>query len=166
MDCPQHCSPIVALAGVALKNSGLKAATDYRLVVIGFNKATAANGKRMIGGQIGFATQVGKATTGFTASQSIIAKLTCAVGFYYAYDAALVRFAHPAALLVVTRDGRLSRALSGLAITGDDARLALVEASGGTIGTFVDRAQLLCYGFSASVGFYADHVRILLAVGA
>lgn len=163
-DCPQLCSPIVALAGRALGASGLKAGTDYRLIIIGFNpKATAADGERMIGDEIGFATPVGRATAGFTASPSIIAKLTSAVGFHYAYDPALKRFAHPAALFVVTRDGRLSRVLSGLAITGADARLALVAAGGGTIGTLVDQARLLCYGFSASVGFYADRVRILLA---
>ena len=69
-DCPQLCSPIVALAGRALGASGLKPGTDYRLIIIGFNpQATAADGKRMIGGQIGFATPVGRVTTGFTASK-------------------------------------------------------------------------------------------------
>ena len=63
----------------------------------------------------------------------------------------------------MTSDGRLSRVLSGLAITGDDARLALVEAGKGTIGALADQVRLLCYGFSAAVGFYADRVRILLA---
>jgi protein SCO1 len=163
-DRPQLCSPIVALAGRALSASGLKAGTDCRLIIIGFNpKATAADGERMIGGQIGFTSPVGRATTGFMASPGVVAKLTSAVGFHYIYDPALGRFAHPAALRVVTRDGRLSRVLSGLAITGADARLALVAAGGGTIGTLVDQARLLCYGFSASVGFYADRVRILLA---
>lgn len=163
-DCPQLCSPILALAGKALGESGLGAGTDYRLVVIGFNpKAAAADGRRMVGGEIGFSTAVGRATTALMASEKVAARLTSAVGFHYAYDAALARFAHPAALLVVTADGRLSRVLSGLAITGADARLALVEASGGTIGALVDQVRLVCYGFSASVGFYADRVRILLA---
>ena len=144
----------------------VRAGTDYRLIIIGFNpKATAADGERMIGGEIGFTSPVGRASKGFTASPGVVAKLTSAVGFRYIYDPALGRFAHPAALLVVTRDGRLSRVLSGLAITGDDARLALVAAGGGTIGTLVDQARLLCYGFSASVGFYVNCVRILLAAG-
>ncbi len=163
-DCPQLCSPILALAGLALGRSGLVPGRDYRLVVIGFNpKATADDGKRMIGGQIGFASPIGQATTALMASEPIAARLTSAVGYHYAYDPALARFAHPAALLVVTSDGRLSRVLSGLAITGDDARLALVEAGKGTIGALADQVRLLCYGFSAAVGFYADRVRILLA---
>ena len=165
-DCPQLCSPILALAGVALGRSGLDPGKDYRLVVIGFNpKATADDGKRMVGGEIGFASPVGRATKTLMASEEVAARLTSAVGYHYAYDPALGRFAHPAALLVVTSDGRLSRVLSGLAITGDDARLALVEAGKGTIGAIVDQVRLLCYGFSAGVGFYADRIRILLAAG-
>ena len=63
----------------------------------------------------------------------------------------------------MSADGRLSRVLSGLAITGTDVRLALVEAGKGTIGALTDQLRLICYGFSASVGFYADRIRIALA---
>ena len=73
------------------------------------------------------------------------------------------RFAHPAALLIVTPDGRLSRVLTGLAITGDDARRALIEARSGGVAAFVSRVRLLCYGLGASVGRYVGPVRIALA---
>jgi protein SCO1 len=163
-DCPQLCSPILALAAATLRESGLKAGTDYRLVVIGFNpKATGADGKRMVGEQIGFLSPVGRATAALVASGEVAALLTSAVGFHYAYDSALGRFAHPAALLVVTSKGRLSRVLTGLAATGTDVRLALVEAGAGAIGNLADQVRLLCYGFSPSVGFYTDRVRVLLA---
>ncbi len=163
-DCPQLCSPILALAAAALRESGLRAGADYRLVVIGFNpKATGADGKRMVGEQIGFSTPIGKATTALVASGKVAALLTSAVGFHYAYDPALGRFAHPAALLVVTSEGRLSRVLAGLAATGTDVRLALVAAGAGAIGNLADQVRLLCYGFSPSVGFYTDRVRVLLA---
>ena len=82
-DCPQLCSPILALAGAALGESGLEAGTDYGLVVIGFNpKATAADGKRMIGGQIGFASPVGRATRALIASDAVAARLTSAAGYH------------------------------------------------------------------------------------
>ena len=141
------------------------AGADFRLVVIGFNpRATADDGKRMVGGQIGFDTPVGRATTALIASAPVVARLTAAVGYHYAYDAERGRYAHPVALLVVTANGRLSRVLSGPAISGGDVRLALVEA-GRDIGAIVDQVRLLCYGFSASVGFYTNLVRILLAAG-
>jgi hypothetical protein len=39
----------------------------------------------------------------------------------------------------------------------------LVEAGKGTIGALTDQLRLICHGFSASVGFYADRIRIALA---
>ena len=162
-DCPQLCSPILALAGGALAKSGLAPGVDYRLVVIGFNpRASAADGRRMVGGQIGFETAVGRATTALLASEPVVARLTSAVGYHYAYDAANARYAHPVALLVVTAKGRLSRVLSGLTISGGDVRLALVEAGKGSVGAIVDQIRLLCYGLGASVGLYTDRVRLLL----
>ena len=162
-DCPQLCSPILALAGDALAKSGLRPGLDYRLVVIGFNpRATAADGKRMVGGEVGFDSPVGRATSALIASAPTAKRLTSAVGFHYAYDAAAARYAHPAALLVVAADGRLSRLLSGLAISGDDVRLALVEARKGAVGAVADQLRLLCYGLGASVGLYDKPVRFLL----
>ena len=162
-DCPDLCSPILALTGDTLTKSGLQPGRDYRLVVIGFNpRASAADGKRMIGVQIGFDTPVGRVTTATMASEPVIARLTAAVGYRYAYDAARGRYAHPVALLVVTANGRLSRVLSGVAISGDDVRTALVEAGKGAIGAIVEQIRLLCYGFGASVGLYTDRVRLLL----
>lgn len=165
-DCPQLCSPILALAGAALTSSGLKPGADYRLVVIGFNpRASAADGKRMVSGQIGFETPVGRATTPLIASAPVMARLATAVGYHYAYDAERRRYAHPVALLVVASDGRLSRVLSGLSISGPDVRLALVGAGKGVVGAIADQIRLLCYGFNASVGLYTNRIRILLGVG-
>ena len=135
--------------------------------MIGFNpRASAADGKRMVAGQIGLDTPVGRATTALIASEPVAARLTPAVGYHYAYDAEQTHAMRiRSRLLVVTADGRLSRVLSGLAISGDDVRLALVEAGKGVVGAIADQIRLLCYGFSASVGFYTDRVRILLGVG-
>ena len=140
-DC-QLRSPILALAGIALGKSGLKAGTDYRLVVIGFNpRATGAHGDHMVDGQIGFSSPVGRATTAVLAREVVATHVTSAVGFHYVYDPDLGRFAHPAALLVVSGDCRLSRVLPGLAITGTDVRLALVEVGKDTIGALTDQMR-------------------------
>ena len=163
-DCPQLCSPILALARDALAKSGRRPGVDYRMVVIGFNpRATAADGKRMVGGQIGFDSPVGRATAALTASPRAAERLMSAVGYHAEYDAAAARYAHPAVLLVVAADGRLSRVLSGLSISGDDVRRALVEAGRGGFGEIVDQVRLLCYGLAASVGVYDRPVRLLLA---
>jgi len=72
-------------------------------------------------------------------------------------------YAHPAALFVTTPDGRLSRVLSGLSIDGDDVRTALKGATHGGVVAIVDQIRSLCYGLGASVGRYANPVRLMLA---
>ena len=133
--CTQLCSPILAVTGQALAKSGLDPGRDYRLIVVGFNPAaTAADARQMVAGQIGFDTPVGRATFPLMGSERSVRQLTTSVGYHFVYDAENTRFAHPAALLIVTPGGRLSRLLTGLSITGDDARSALIEAKSGTRG--------------------------------
>ena len=133
--CTQLCSPILAVTGQALAKSGLDPGRDYRLIVVGFNPAaTAADARQMVAGQIGFDTPVGRATFPLMGSERSVRQLTTSVGYHFVYDAENTRFAHPAALLIVTPGGRLSRLLTGLSITGDDARSALIEAKSGARG--------------------------------
>ena len=163
-DCQQLCSPIIALTGAALKASGLAPGADYRLAIIGFNpRATAADGRRMVDGQIGFRTPVGSATQALIASPSVSKRLTESVGYHSLYDAENHRYAHPAVLFVVTPEGRLSRVLSGLSINGDGLRTALKGAAQGGVAVIVEQIRSLCYGLGASVGRYTNPVRLMLA---
>lgn len=162
--CTQLCSPILAVTGEALAKTGLDPGRDYRLIVIDFNQAaTVADARQMVGDQIGFDTPVGHATFPLMGSERAVQRLTSSVGYHFVYDTENTRFAHPAALLIVTPGGRLSRILTGLSITSDDAKSALVEAKSGAVAAFVNQVRLLCYGLGASVGRYAGPARILLA---
>ena len=163
--CTQLCSPILTVTGATLAASGLAPGRDYRLIVVGFNpRATAADARAMIGGQIGFDTPVGRATFPLMGSQSAVERLTHSVGYRFAYDAENDRFAHPAALLIVTPDGRLSRVLTRAC---DHWRRCEAGADRGakrrrrplSLAGF----GLLCYGLGASVGRYVGPVRVALA---
>ena len=68
-DCTQLCSPILGLTDAALKASGLNPGADYRLVVIGFNpRASTADARRMVEGEIGLNTAIGRATSALIAT--------------------------------------------------------------------------------------------------
>jgi protein SCO1/2 len=162
--CTQLCSPILAVTGQALAKRGLDPGRDYRLIVVGFNPAApATDARQMVGGQIGFDTPVGHATFPLMGSDRSVQQLMTSVGYHFVYDAENARYAHPAALLIVAPSGRLSRILTGLSITGEDARSALIEAKSGEVAAFVNQVRLLCYGLGASVGRYGGQVRVLLA---
>lgn len=100
------------------------------------------------------------------------ARVAHAAGLRFAYDPLLDQYAHPLALLVVSREGRVSRYFGGVQFDPEALRLALVEASSGTIGSFTDRVFLRCAHFDPQTGRYTvaaiDFVRggSLLCAGA
>jgi protein SCO1/2 len=90
-----------------------------------------------------------------TSYDTAIRKLADSVGFQYAYDEARNQFAHGSALLILTPDGRTSRYFYGFEYKPRDLRLAIVEASGGKVGTATDQFLLLCYHYDPAVGKYS-----------
>jgi protein SCO1/2 len=87
------------------------------------------------------------------------------VGFRYAYDARTDQYAHPAAAIVLTSDGRVSRYLYGVTFSARDLRLALVEAGQGRTGTIVDRLVLTCYRYDPAARAYGPFVLGFMRVG-
>jgi protein SCO1/2 len=96
-----------------------------------------------------------------------VRRIADAVGFHYTYDEKTGEYGHPAAVIVLTPDGRVSRYLLGLGLAARDLRLAVREASGATVGSLADRVMLLCYHFDATTGRYTAQVaRLAKVVGA
>ena len=100
-----------------------------------------------------------------TAHETAIKKITEATGFQYQYDSRTDQFAHGAALLVVTPDGRLSRYFYGFEYRPRDLRLAIVEASAGKVGNAVDELLLLCFHYDSATGRYSRNAMMLARAG-
>ena len=88
-----------------------------------------------------------------------------AVGFGYVWDEKTQQWMHPAALVVCTPDGRVSRYLYGVEFDAQTLRLALTEASGGRVGGTREKFLLLCYDYDSSVGRYGPSARRLMKFG-
>lgn len=89
-----------------------------------------------------------------TGEEVSIKQLTAAAGFRYTYDAEKDRYAHASGIIILTRQGRISRYLYGIEYPPRDVRLGLVEASAGKIGSPVDQLLLLCYQYDPATGKY------------
>jgi len=87
-----------------------------------------------------------------------IKAVTDSVGFRYAYDERTKQYAHAAALVVLTPDGRVSRYLYGIEYPAKDLRLAVVEAAQGRVGTSFDRLLLTCYRYDPASRTYQPYV--------
>jgi protein SCO1/2 len=162
--CKTLCGPMISITSDALRKSGLRPGKDFRLIVIGLDpKDTAADAVRMKQAQVGSAGELSAASYFLRGNAETIGTLTGALGFASVYDRDRDQFAHPAAAFVIAPDGRLARALPGLAIEPASIRLAIVDAGKGKVGTLTDHIRLLCYGYDPASGTYSLAIGRLLA---
>ena len=92
--------------------------------------------------------------------------LADAVGFRYKYDPDSKQYAHEAVAFVLTPEGAISRYLYGVEYPPRDFRLAMVEASGGRVGTSFDKVVLSCYRYDPATRRYAPFVMAFMRIGA
>jgi protein SCO1/2 len=165
--CRTLCGPILDFAAAALRQSGLRPGSDFRLIVIGLDPKDGPDAARATRAErIGTDDALAGATVVLTGQASDVAAATTALGYRYAYDAAHDQYAHPAAAYVLDAHGKVTRMLSGLGLSGNDMRLALVAAGQGHVGTLGDRIRLLCYGYDPVRGIYTERITLMLEIAA
>ena len=83
------------------------------------------------------------------------------IGFHYRYDEKIEQYAHAAAIMILTPDGRMSRYLYGIKFKPSDLRFALTEAAEGKGKFTIDKLLLFCYHYdpqSRSYTLFATNV--------
>lgn len=90
-----------------------------------------------------------------TGTEASIRSVSDQVGFGYRYVREIDEYAHPAAIFVLSPEGRISRYLYGLQYRPFDLRMAIMEAGEGKVGTTVDRIILSCFHYDSSSNSYA-----------
>lgn len=101
-----------------------------------------------------------------TGRQSSIDALADGVGFRYVYDEAIDQYAHPAAISVLTAQGKVSKYLYGVEFAPLDFRFAVTAAGEGQIGTLVDQALLYCFHYDPATGKYSLAIMSFVRIGA
>jgi len=81
-------------------------------------------------------------------------QLAAQVGFKYRWDEKQEQFAHPAVIMILTPDGKISRYLYGIKFKPRDIRLALTEAAAGKWSQTLDRILLFCYHYDPQARSY------------
>jgi protein SCO1/2 len=156
-DCPALCTEVLNGELRTMRSMSLDLGKDYEAVTVSFepkDTSALAKAKRDV-----YAGQYSRPAAAdhwhfLTGSQQSIDALTQAVGFHYAYDSANREYAHAAAIMVLTPNGKISRYFYGVQYPARDVRLGLVEASHGTIGNVTDHALLFCYQYDPTTGKY------------
>ena len=94
-----------------------------------------------------------------------IRTLADAVGFRYKFVRERKEYAHAAALIICTPDGRVSRYLYGVQFPPQTVRLSLVEAADGKVGSTLDQVLLFCFHYDAASGKYGPAAFRLMQLG-
>jgi len=81
-------------------------------------------------------------------------RLAGQVGFHYRYDERTQQFAHAAAIMILTPEGKVSRYLYGIRFSPRDLRLALTEASRSKFRLSVDQLLLYCFHYDPQARSY------------
>jgi protein SCO1 len=164
-DCPALCTEVLNGELRTMKAISLDLGKDFEAVTVSFEpKDTPALAKAKRDVYIGQYGRPGSTDHWhfLTGEQQSIDALTNVAGFHYAYDSSIRQFAHAAAILVLTPEGRIDRYFYGVQYPARDVRLGLVEASAGKIGTLTDQALLYCYQYDPMTGKYGVVVMNLL----
>lgn len=155
--CPMLCNMTMDGQVRSLTELSLSAGEDFTALTVSFNPQEthelAAAAKRTALTRYG-RTGADRGWRFLTGDEAEIRRLMDAVGFHYQYDPATGQFAHAAGLIVLTPEGIISRYLYGVEYPPRDLRLALVEASGGNVGSPSDQVLLLCYHYDPTTGKY------------
>lgn len=167
-ECPMLCTQVLNGAFSSMEAMPFTTGNEFDLLVISFDPgetpALALQKKnayferyRRPGSEKGMHYLTGRPES--------IKAVTDAVGFKYAYDAAIDQFAHPALLTVLTSGGEVSRYLYGIEFAPKDLRFALVEAGQGNVGTAVDQVLLYCYHYDPETGKYGLLIMRVVRLG-
>ena len=169
--CPMLCGLVLDGLVKAARTSGLKLGKDFFAVDVSIDPAEdaqllAQTQKRVL-------TLAGSTNTAdwpFWTSVSdggaAARKLAEAVGFRYKYDSTSKQFAHDAVAFVLTPEGVVARYLYGVDYPARDFRMAIVEASGGRVGTSFDKVLMSCYRYDPAKRRYAPFVMGFMRIGA
>jgi len=166
--CPRMCGQVLGEAFRALSDVDFEPGKQYRILNVSIDpketpeiakarKTTYLRQLAKIGGDDAWRVLVG--------DQDNITKLTKSVGFNYYWSDATQQFSHPPSLIFLTKEGKVSRIVKNTTFEPEDLRLALVEASEGKLGTFLDQVRLNCLTFDSRTNTYSLTAMTVMRVG-
>ena len=160
-ECPMLCGLVLGGLAKSMRETGFELGKDYEALTVSFDprESTRLAAERQRTYLMKANATAKEAHWQFTTGQEPeIRALADAVGFRYAWDDETKQFAHAAAIILLTPEGRVSRYLYGIDYPARDLRLGLVEAAQGRVGTSFDKLMLTCFRYDPASRRYAPYV--------
>jgi protein SCO1/2 len=154
-DCPQLCTLILNAQVQVMRDIPWTPGNEYEIVTISIDPREAFDKARKK--KSTYLSTYDRPAPGWhflTDDHGNAQRLAKQIGFNYRYDARSEQFAHPAAIMVLTPQGKMARYLYGITYKAKDLRFALAEASENRSTMTVEKILLNCYMYDPKAGRY------------
>jgi len=167
--CPGICTPLLNEVARISDVCDLVPGKDYRLVTISFDPSETPDlARRKKENLLATMNRYKVPADGWrflVGDERNIKRITDGVGFRYMRDRNKVDFIHSAAVIFISKEGEISRYLTGVEFNPPDWKMAVLDATAGNARSFMQSMQKLCYAYDPTKGSYILAVdRIVLGV--
>jgi len=150
-ECPGLCSPLLEGIADVISRTPMEIGKDYQVFTISFNpdeKTRLAKEKKE--NYIKLVNTTGDLEHGWvfhTGDSTNINKLLNSIGYKVKREGK--EWIHPAAIIVLSPDGKITRYLYGVYFLPFDLKMAVVEASQGRSGPTINKMLKFCFSYDA-----------------
>lgn len=166
--CANLCGAVRAGVAHAIERSGLIPGQQFNVVLLSIDSRETADEARAAQQRDASSHPHAYVTRWhyLTGPPSAREALMRAIGFRSWFDRRNGEYAHPAGIVLLSPGGRVTQYFFGVQFVPQSLRLALVSASEGRIGSFLDQLVLLCCDYDPSTGRYSVLIaRVLQGLG-
>ncbi|MFC2171587.1 SCO family protein [Acidobacteriota bacterium] len=166
--CPSICSPLLYEVAENVDECDLEPGKDYRLLTISFDYREGADLAKIAHGEM--LNRMDKKIPPdswqfYTGDKESIKKLTDSVGFHFTFTKDKEDYIHPATVIFLSEEGKITRYLNGLKFLPADMKMALIDASEGRISNVMSKLQRFCYTYDPEGRTYVIKINRIILLG-
>lgn len=169
-ECPMLCNQVLNGLTGSLKGMSFDAGKEFDVVAISFDAREFDRPELVRNKKTAYMERYGRPGTEkgwhfLTGTQDAIDKATSAAGFGYKWDEKSNQFAHAAAIMVTTPDGKLSKYFYGIDYSPKDVKFGIMESAQNKVGNAAEQLLLYCYHYDPSTGKYGLAILRVMRLG-
>jgi protein SCO1/2 len=154
-DCPNLCNRLLEGVSTVIENSDLILGKDYQIITVSFNYFDTPEMARQKKETFLLSHSKSHAESWIylTGDSASIYKLSNSAGFKFKRSG--LNFIHPAAIIILSPAGKITRYLYGVSFLPFDLKMAIVEAGKGLSRPTINRVLEFCFAYDPEGKRYA-----------
>lgn len=169
-ECPMLCNQVLNGLSGSLKGISFDAGREFDVVAISFDARENDNPTLAKNKKASYMERYGRPGTEkgwhfLTGNQASIDAVTSAAGFSYEWDEKSNQFAHAAAVMIASPEGKLTRYFYGIDYSPKDIKFGVMESAENKVGNPAEKLLLYCYHYDPSTGKYGLAILNVIRLG-